>query len=162
MESLTVHTIHATVAKIIAQGFSDMNQLFSNLPMLMAAPGGDGSSGSIVPTLVTFGLVFVIFYFLIIRPQNKKKKDAADLLKALKKGDHVVSIGGIHGTIQSLKEDTVVLKIDGSTKVTMSRSAISNVAAQSRPAKKVVEEPVEDEAEEPAEDGADAASESEE
>ncbi len=104
-----------------------MNQLFTNLPLLMAAPGADGGSGSIVPTLVTFGLVFVIFYFLIIRPQNKKKKDAADLLKALKKGDRVVSIGGIHGTIQSLKEDTVILKVDGNTKMTMSRSAISTV-----------------------------------
>jgi preprotein translocase subunit YajC len=139
-----------------------MNQLFSNLPMLMAAPGADGSSGSIVPTLVTFGLVFVIFYFLIIRPQNKKKKDSADLLKALKKGDRVVSIGGIHGTIQSLKDDSVVLKIDANTKITLSRSAISNVVEQNRPAKKVVEEPVEEEAEEPAEDSADAKSESDE
>ena len=57
-----------------------MNQLFSNLPLLMAAPaGGDGSQGSIVPTLITFGLVFVIFYFLIIRPQNKKKKEAESI-----------------------------------------------------------------------------------
>jgi len=140
-----------------------MNQLFSNLPLLMAAPGADGSSGSIVPTLVTFGLVFVIFYFLIIRPQNKKKKDAAELLKALKKGDHVVSIGGIHGTIQSLKDDTVVLKIDGSTKVTMSRSAVSTVAEQSRPTKKAAEKPVDDvETEEPAADSADATSDSDE
>ncbi len=140
-----------------------MNQLFSNLPLLMAAPGADGSSGSIVPTLVTFGLVFVIFYFLIIRPQNKKKKDAAELLKALKKGDHVVSIGGIHGTIQSLKDDTVVLKIDGSTKITMSRSAVSTVAEQSRPTKKAAEKPVDDvETEEPAADSADATSDSDE
>lgn len=140
-----------------------MNQLFSNLPLLMAAPGADGGSGSIVPTLVTFGLVFVIFYFLIIRPQNKKKKDAAELLKALKKGDHVVSIGGIHGTIQSLKDDTVVLKIDGSTKITMSRSAVSTVAEQSRPTKKAAEKPVDDvETEEPAADSADATSDSDE
>jgi preprotein translocase subunit YajC len=131
-----------------------MNQLFSNLPLLMAAPGADGTSGSIVPTLVTFGLVFVIFYFLIIRPQNKKKKDAAELLKALKKGDRVVTIGGIHGTIQSLKDDNVVLKIDSNTKITMSRSAISNVVEKkSRPAKKTVEEPVDEvEAEESAAD----------
>ena len=140
-----------------------MNQLFSNLPLLMAAPGADGGSGSIVPTLVTFGLVFVIFYFLIIRPQNKKKKDAAELLKALKKGDHVVSIGGIHGTIQSLKDDTVVLKIDGSTKITMSRSAVSTVAEQSRPTKKAAEKPVDDvEPEEPAAARADATSDSDE
>ncbi|MBU8914187.1 MAG: preprotein translocase subunit YajC [Spirochaetales bacterium] len=129
----------------------------------MAAPGADGSSGSIVPTLVTFGLVFVIFYFLIIRPQNKKKKDAAELLKALKKGDRVVSIGGIHGTIQSLKDDTVVLKVDGSTKITMSRSAVSTVGEQSRPTKKAAEKPVDDvETEEPAADSAEAASDSDE
>lgn len=128
-----------------------MNQLFTNLPMLMAAPSGDGGSGSIIPTLVTFGLVFVIFYFLIIRPQNKKKKEAESMLKALKKGDKVVSIGGIHGTIQSIKDDSVVLKIDGNTKMTLSRSAISSVSEQSRPSKKTVEEPVEEVAEEPEE-----------
>ena len=139
-----------------------MNQLFSNLPLLMAAPGADGGSGSIVPTLITFGLVFVIFYFLIIRPQNKKKKDAAEMLKALKKGDRVVSIGGIHGTIQTIKEDTVVVKIDGSTKMTMSRSAISTVSEQSRPAKKVVDEPAEEiEADDSAPDSTDAASDDE-
>lgn len=122
-----------------------MNQLFANLPLLMAAPGADPAAGgaSIVPTLVTFGLVFVIFYFLIIRPQNKKQKETKEMLKALKKGDKVVSIGGIHGSIQSIKENEVVLKIDASTKMTMSRSAISSVLEQSRPSKKV-EEPVEE------------------
>ncbi len=118
-----------------------MNQL--NLPLLMAAPGADpAAGGSIVPTLVTFGLVFVIFYFLIIRPQNRKQKETKEMLKALKKGDKVVSIGGIHGSIASIKENEVVLKIDSSTKMTMSRSAISSVVEQSRPAKKA--EPVEE------------------
>jgi preprotein translocase subunit YajC len=106
----------------------------------MAAPGAEGGGSSIVPTLITFGLVFVIFYFLIIRPQNKKKKDTENMLKALKKGDRVVSIGGIHGTIQSAKEDKLVLKLEGSdTKMTFSRSAISNVVEQSKPTKRVEE-----------------------
>jgi len=117
-----------------------MNELFANLSVLMAAPGAEGGGSSIVPTLITFGLVFVIFYFLIIRPQNKKKKDTENMLKALKKGDRVVSIGGIHGTIQSAKEDKVVLKLEGSdTKMTFSRSAISNVVEQSKPTKRVEE-----------------------
>jgi len=135
-----------------------MYQLFSNLPTLMAAPGADGSTGggSIVPTLVTFGLVFVIFYFLIIRPQNKKKKEAENMLKTLSKGDRVVTIGGIHGTIQSLKDDTVVLKVDANTKMTMSRSAISNVAEQSRPTKRA-EKQVEDAEVEEADDSTDSA-----
>ncbi|MFW6231766.1 MAG: preprotein translocase subunit YajC [Spirochaetota bacterium] len=125
-----------------------MNQLLANLPLMMAAPGADaaGGSASIVPTLITFGLVFVIFYFLIIRPQNKKQKETKKMLESLKKGDRVVSIGGIHGTITSIKDDTVVLKIDSNTKMTFSRSAISNVVEQSRPSKKA--EPVEDQTDE--------------
>ena len=119
-----------------------MNELLSTLPLLMAAPGADpaAGAGSILPTLVTFGLVFVIFYFLIIRPQNKKQKETKKMLASLKKGDRVVSIGGIHGTIQSIKDDTVVLRIDANTKLTFSRSAISNVLEQSRPSKKAAAE----------------------
>ncbi|TVR67911.1 MAG: preprotein translocase subunit YajC [Spirochaetaceae bacterium] len=96
----------------------------------MGAPGGAGASGgatSIAPTLVTFGLVFAIFYFLIIRPQNKRQKQTQQMLQALKKGDRVVTIGGIRGTIFSLKEDTAVLKVDDNTKIQFSRSAISQV-----------------------------------
>jgi preprotein translocase subunit YajC len=122
-----------------------MNQLFANLPLLMAAPGADPAAGgaSIVPTLITFGLVFVIFYFLIIRPQNKKQKETKEMLKSLKKGDKVVSIGGIHGTVQSIKENEVVIKVDTNSKMTLSRSAISSVVESSKPSKKV-EEPVEE------------------
>ncbi len=132
-----------------------MNELFSNLPLLMAAPGADpaAGAGTILPTLVTFGLVFVIFYFLIIRPQNKKQKETKKMLSSLKKGDRVVSIGGVHGTIQSIKDDTVVLRVDASTKLTFSRSAISNVLEQSRPSKKAVAEAqVEDADDEPESD----------
>lgn len=121
-----------------------MNQLFANLPTMMAAPGADPAAGSasIVPTLITFGLVFVIFYFLIIRPQNKKQKETKKMLESLKKGDKVVSIGGIRGTIQAIKDDSVVVKVDTNTKMTFSRSAISNVVEQSRPSKKVESETV--------------------
>jgi len=114
-----------------------MNQLFANLPTLMAAPGADASgSASIVPTLITFGLVFVIFYFLIIRPQNKQKKETQKMLDAIKKGDKVVTIGGIHGTVQSVKESEVVLKIDANTKMTFNRSAISSIRDATKPSKK--------------------------
>jgi preprotein translocase subunit YajC len=109
-----------------------MIDVIGNLPLLMGVPAG-GAAGaeagatSILPTLVTFGLVFLIFYFLIIRPQNKKQKDTKKMLEALSKGDRVVTIGGIHGVIQGIKDDTVTLKIDSDTKMTFSRSAISNV-----------------------------------
>jgi len=124
-----------------------MYQLFTNLPLMMGAPADpSGAPGSIVPTLVTFGLVFVIFYFLIIRPQNRKQKDQKKMVEAVKKGDRIVSIGGIHGTVMSVKDSEVVVKIDTNTKLTLSKSAISSVVEQSRPAKKVAE-PVEPEPE---------------
>ena len=132
-----------------------MNELLANLPLLMAAPGADPGAGTILPTLVTFGLVFVIFYFLIIRPQNKKQKETKKMLSSLKKGDRVVSIGGIHGTIQSIKDDTVVLRIDANTKLTFSRSAISNVIEQSRPSRKAVAEAQAEEADDELESDAD-------
>jgi preprotein translocase subunit YajC len=107
-----------------------MIDILQELPVLMGAPaGGAGASGpaSVAPTLVTFGLVFAIFYFLIIRPQNKRQKETKQMLSALKKGDRVVTIGGIRGTIFALKEETVVLKVDDNTKIQFSRSAISSV-----------------------------------
>ncbi|HUX13063.1 MAG TPA: preprotein translocase subunit YajC [Spirochaetia bacterium] len=109
-----------------------MNNLFANLPMLMGAPGGTGAqaasgSGQLVTTIITFGLVFVIFYFLIIRPQNKKQKDTKRMLEALKKGDRVVTAGGMRGTIASIRDDVIVLKVDGATKIEFNRSAISGV-----------------------------------
>lgn len=106
-----------------------MNMLYA-LPLAMGVPegaAGAGGSGSMATTLLTFGAVFAIFYFLIIRPQNKRQKETKQMLASLKKGDRVVTIGGIRGTIFSLKEDTVVLKVDDDTKIQFSRSAISSV-----------------------------------
>lgn len=105
-------------------------EFLNNVALLMAAPEGGAAAGgtaSMAPTLVTFGLVFLIFYFLIIRPQNKRQRESKEMLKALKKGDRVVTIGGIRGTITSLKEDTVVLKVDDNAKIQFSRSAVSQV-----------------------------------
>ncbi len=109
-----------------------MSTVLGSLPILMGAPSGGGGApqggpASIMPTLITFGLVFLIFYFLIIRPQNKKQKETKAMLAALSKGDKVVTIGGIRGVIQSLKDDTVVLKVAGNTTLEFSKSAVSNV-----------------------------------
>jgi len=109
-----------------------MTNFFANLPMLLGASeaGASGGSGQMVTTFVTFGLVILIFYFLIIRPQNKKQKDAKKMLSALKKGDKVVSIGGVHGTVVSVKEQTTVVKVDDNTKLEFSKSAISSVVSE--------------------------------
>lgn len=106
-----------------------MDIVLSNAPLLMAPTGGGGEGGpaSILPTLVTFGLVFLIFYFLIIRPQNKKQKEQKQMLQSLEKGDRVVTIGGIRGVIQSLKEDVVTLKVGGNSTLEFTRNSISSV-----------------------------------
>jgi len=96
----------------------------------MAAPEASsaaGSTGSMMTTFVTFGLIIVIFYFLIIRPQKKRDKETKEMLAAIKKGDKVVSIGGIHGTVVAVKETTVVVKVDDNTRIEFSRNAISSI-----------------------------------
>ena len=102
-----------------------MDKLFSGLTLLQAAAGN--TTGSMVSTLVTFGLVFVIFYFLIIRPQNKKQKDAKKMIEAVKKGDKVITAGGVHAVVFTVKEKTVILKVDDNTKMEFSKSAIATV-----------------------------------
>jgi preprotein translocase subunit YajC len=92
---------------------------------------GAGPAGSIM-TFLPFVLIIAVFYFLIIRPQNKKQKETQKMLAALKKGDKVVTIGGIHGTVSSVKENTVVVKVDDTTKLEFTRSAIATVADVSK------------------------------
>lgn len=114
-----------------------MNRIF-DLPLLVGAPeGAAGAAGpaSVAPTLVTFGLVFAIFYFLIIRPQNKRQKETKQMLQNLKKGDRVTTIGGIRGTIFSMKDDIVVLKVDDNTKIQFSKSAVNSVVDKKAGAK---------------------------
>ncbi len=90
----------------------------------------DGSGGNIWVTLAPFVLMFAIFYFLLIRPQQKKSKERASMLNALKKGDKVTTIGGLHGTIDTITDDKVVLKVNDVTKLTFDRSAINTVTAR--------------------------------
>ena len=71
--------------------------------------------------------MFVIMYFFMIRPQNKKQKEMEKMLSALKKGDKVVTIGGIHGVVSSVKENTIIVKVDDDCKIEFNRSAISSV-----------------------------------
>lgn len=79
--------------------------------------------------VILMGLTFAIAYFLLIRPQKKKESDRKKMIDELKKGDKVITIGGIYGTVTAVKEEQkiVVLKIaDGASKVEFSKSAIQN------------------------------------
>lgn len=77
--------------------------------------------------LLPFILMFAIFYFLLIRPQQKRQKQRQQMLNNLKKGDKVITIGGLHGTIVELTDDTVVLRVNDVTKLTFDRNAVNTV-----------------------------------
>lgn len=100
------------------------------VPVLQAAAQQGGILGMVLP----IALIFVIFYVFIIRPQNKKQKETQKMIDALKKGDKVVTIGGIHGVISSVKDQTVIVKVDDDAKIEFTRSAIASVIVD-KPAK---------------------------
>lgn len=77
--------------------------------------------------ILPFLLIFVVFYFLLIRPQQKRQKERAAMLNAVQKGDKVVTIGGLHGTVDALDDNTVTLRVNEGTKLTFERSAINTV-----------------------------------
>ncbi|MCH7963527.1 MAG: preprotein translocase subunit YajC [Bacteroidetes bacterium] len=97
--------------------------------LIAMAPQGDGG-GSMVSTIIMFGAIFLIFYFMIIRPQQKKSKDRAKLLSNLEKGDKVVTSGGIHGIISGLDEKTCLLQVSDNLKIKVDRSAIGAVISK--------------------------------
>lgn len=88
-------------------------------------PGGGSGPGSIAIQLIPMILVFAIFFFLLIRPQQKERKRREEMLAALKKGDRVVTSGGLVGTIVGLNERTATLRIADTVRVECLRSAIT-------------------------------------
>lgn len=97
--------------------------------MFQYAATSASQSSSILGLVGPFVLMFVVFYFLLIRPQQKKTKTRNAMLKALKKGDKVVTIGGLHGTIMEISDDIVVLRVNDVTKLTFDRGSISHAVA---------------------------------
>lgn len=89
-----------------------------------AAPGGAGSLLQFAP----FVLIFVVFYFLLIRPQQKKQKELQAMLQALKKGDEVVTTGGVIGKITGLTDQTVTLEVQEKVRMKVLRSHITGKA----------------------------------
>ncbi|MDZ7318130.1 MAG: preprotein translocase subunit YajC [candidate division KSB1 bacterium] len=101
-----------------------------NFILLMGAPAG-GQSGQVNPLAMWLPiiLIFAIMYFLIFRPQAKKQKQHRMMLDALKKGDKIITAGGIYGTVLSVKEkeNTVIVKIDDDTKIELVKSSVAQV-----------------------------------
>jgi preprotein translocase subunit YajC len=112
------------------------------LPLLMAGPANAEAAGpgSLLTSFLPLIAIVFIFYFLIIRPQNKKRKETEKMLAALKKGDRVVTIGGLHGTVQSVRDTTVIIKVDDNVKLEFLRSAVSSVTTASREKEEKIED----------------------
>ena len=98
-----------------------MAQLFGG-----GSSGASSTSGTLL-SLIPFALIFVIFYFLVILPQQKRSKQQKALLEALKKGDKVVTVSGIWGTVTNLGKQTVTLQIADSTKIRIQRDQIARL-----------------------------------
>lgn len=95
----------------------------SNLLYLLQATSGSSSTWQ---TVILFGGMFVVMYFFMIRPQQKKQKEAKLFRESLKKGDAVVTIGGLHGKISSIEDNgTVVIEVDKGVKLTFQSESIS-------------------------------------
>jgi preprotein translocase subunit YajC len=87
----------------------------------------DAGSMGFILNLLPIAAIFLVFYFLVIAPASKQRRKTADMLSTLKKGDRVVTSGGIYGTIQGVEADVVYLKIAENVKVRVARSAITGV-----------------------------------
>ncbi|MDR2312953.1 MAG: preprotein translocase subunit YajC [Spirochaetaceae bacterium] len=108
-----------------------MNQLVFSL--LMAGPGGgSGTTQQNLLSMLPIVLIIAIFYLFIIRPQNKKQKETQRMLADLKKGDRIVTIGGIHGVIQTVRDGSIILKVDENCKIEFSRNAVASVESQGK------------------------------
>jgi preprotein translocase subunit YajC len=99
----------------------------ADLAYAAAAPPGGGGPGAIVQPLILFGAMFAIFYFIVLRPQQRQKADRERMLNALKRGDRVVTSGGLHGTVVALGEHTVTLRVADQVKLEFDRTAVGRV-----------------------------------
>jgi preprotein translocase subunit YajC len=80
--------------------------------------------------LITMGLIVVVFYFFMIRPQMKKRKELEKFRNEIAKGDKVLTIGGIHGKVVEINEDSIIIETEGQTKLRMDKNAIIKSATE--------------------------------
>src|SRR5438128_8893313 len=95
-----------------------------------ASPGG-GGSGAVATQLLFFAAIFAIFYFLLIRPQQKQRREREQMLSALKKGDRVVTTGGLHGTVTGFTDHMVTLRVADQVKLEFDRAAVTRILTES-------------------------------
>jgi preprotein translocase subunit YajC len=108
-----------------------MNAAFAaDVVLASAAPPGGGGTFQSLSTIVMMAGMFAIFYFLMIRPQQKQKREREGMLRAIKRGDRVVTTSGMHGTVTGLTEHTVTLRVTDQVKLEFDRSAIGRILVE--------------------------------
>lgn len=89
-----------------------------------AGEGGEQGQGSIWPMIIFLVIIFGLFYFVMIRPQRRRQREHETLIRELQKGDKVMTAGGIYGTIESLSEDSVVIKVESGATLRVARGSV--------------------------------------
>ena len=92
--------------------------------ILQAAPAGQAPAGGGSSLWLMLALMFVVMWFFMIRPQRKQQKELEKFRNALKRGDKVVTIGGIYGTVDEIKDKTVLIKVDGEIKLRVDKNSL--------------------------------------
>jgi preprotein translocase subunit YajC len=100
--------------------------------LLMGQPN-QGEGPGLMSNIILFGSIILIFYFMIIRPQQKRAKERQKLIESMKKGDKVITSGGMYGTVAGLDEKTVLVQIADNVKVKLDRSALATIISETAP-----------------------------
>jgi preprotein translocase subunit YajC len=103
--------------------------MFISEAYAMGAQGGAGGQGAGggISSLIMMAAIFAIFYFIMIRPQQKKMKEHKKMVEELKKGDRIITSGGIYGTVENTSADTLTVKIAEGVKVKITRGSVGAV-----------------------------------
>jgi preprotein translocase subunit YajC len=86
---------------------------------------GEGSGGFDWTMIIFLVLIFAVFYFLLIRPQRKRQKQQQELMEELKRGDKIITAGGIYGVIESVSEDSIVIKVESGATMKVAKSSVA-------------------------------------
>lgn len=105
-----------------------------NIPLQAAAAQGQAGAGASFWVMII--LLFVVMWFFMIRPQRKQQKELENFRNSLEKGDKVITSGGIYGTIDEIKETSVLIKVDGEVKLRVDKNCIVRDSSSNAPAEK--------------------------
>jgi preprotein translocase subunit YajC len=97
------------------------------VPLWAQQPGAPDPTGQMISTVVMFALIIAVFYFFIIRPQQKRQREMRQMLDQLKRGDRVVTSAGIHGTVAEIDDKTVLLQVADNVRMRFEKVAIATV-----------------------------------